>query len=59
MREWLEQWVEDREILKGRVGKVGLAFKFSLTPSVHKEELLKGVRLGTGLKRKGLCLLFA
>lgn len=54
MREWLEQWVEDGGILKVRLEKVGLALKLSLTPSMGEEESLKGVRLGSGIKKKGL-----
>lgn len=37
-----------------RLEKVGLALKLSLTPSMGEEESLKGVRLGSGIKKKGL-----
>lgn len=37
-----------------RLEEVGLALKLSLTPPMGEEESLKGVRLGSGIKKKGL-----
>lgn len=58
LREWLRWWVEGRGIHIGRLAKVELAPQVLFYVSGGKRGSLKGVRLGSALKRKGLCLLF-